>query len=114
MPGAITRRGGNRRAHIGPGADHGIPERHPLRQACRHRTRQRTARAMGVARLNPPVAEDFHPRAGGEQIHHLIPRQMPALQQHGFGAECQQRLGRLVHGADIGDGEAAKRLGFRM
>ena len=35
MPGAITRRSRNRRAHIGPGADHGLPERHPLRQACR-------------------------------------------------------------------------------
>ena len=107
MPGAITRRSRNGRANIGPSANHGIPERKPLRQACRHRTRQRAAGAVGMAGLNAPIAEDFDARAGCQQIHHLIARQMPALQQHGLWAERQQRLGCLVHGADILDGKAA-------
>jgi hypothetical protein len=58
MPGPVSRRRCNGRAHIGPGADHGVPQRKPLRQARRHRTRKRAARAMGMAGLNAPDAED--------------------------------------------------------
>lgn len=76
MPGAKSRRGGDRGAHVGPRIDHRVAQSETLRQPRRHRARQRAAGAVRMARGDARRGKFFDAVNRGQQIHHLLARQV--------------------------------------
>jgi len=100
--------------HVGPrghrGDDvaartlHRLGQRKAERQMGGDRGRQRAARAMKIGALDArgrkpqPFALTF-----GQQVDHVVARQVPALEQHRMGAEREQFGGGLVERIDTVD-----------